>query len=227
MDLPIFELERSQTLYENEVEINLTESGVHPITMAELIADGGLDSVLRLPLGYGHTDGTPALRQAVADWHPGAAPANVLIANGTSEANLLALTAVAGPGEHIVVLTPNFMQIDGLARGLGIDVTRVALRPEAGWQPDPDAVAAALRPNTRLITLCDPNNPTGVCLSQGARAALAALAERTGVWLLVDEIYRGSELDSQQDATAWGLGARVLVTGGLAKSFGAPALRIG
>jgi hypothetical protein len=227
MDLPIFVLERSQTLYENAVEINLTESGVHPVTMADLTADDGLEEVLNLPLGYGHTDGTPQLRRAVADWHPGARAENVLVAHGTSEANLLALMALAGPGDHVVVLTPNFMQLDGLCRGLGIEVTRVALRPDEGWQPDLSAVDAAIGPRTRIVTFCDPNNPTGVRLTQASREGLADLSRRRGVWLLADEIYRGSEIDGQAPETSWGLGDRVLVTGGLAKSFGAPALRMG
>lgn len=232
MEFPVFQLERNQTLFENTVPINLTESGVHPLCTADLLDGDDPAALLGLPLGYGHTDGTPALRRAVADWHPGADPANVVITHGTSEANLLALLSLAGPGDHVIVLAPNFLQLDGLCRGLGIEVTQVALRPDDGWQPDPDAIEAALRPHTRLITLCDPNNPTGLCLQPAARAALARLSDRHGVWLLIDEIYRGSEIDGPGSGaavppTAWGLGERIVVTGGLSKSFGAPGLRLG
>ncbi|MBO6638873.1 MAG: aminotransferase class I/II-fold pyridoxal phosphate-dependent enzyme [Roseitalea sp.] len=227
MKIDTFLLERSQTLYENEVEINLTESGVHHATMADLVPPDEMDAIRDLPLGYGYTDGTPALRQAVADWYPAASPENVLIANGTSEANMLALMSLADPGDHMVMLTPNFMQLDGLARALGVEVTRVPLRPDNGWQPDMDDVRAALRPSTRLVTLCDPNNPTGVLLRDERRRALAVLTEEAGVWLLVDEIYRGSEIDGRPPATAWGMGDKVIVTGGLAKSFGLPGLRMG
>lgn len=224
---PIFELERQQTLHENDVALNLTESGVHPATMADLVPAEEREDVLNLPLGYGHTDGTPALRAAVASWYEGAEAAQVMVATGTSEANFLALAALTEPGDHIVVLTPNFMQIDGLARALGVEVTRVALRPQDHWQPDAEAVRAAIGPCTRLVTLCDPGNPTGVVMRAEARAALAAATEEAGAWLLVDEIYRGSEIDGGEPATAWGLGDRVIVTGGLAKSFGLPGLRIG
>ena len=119
------------------------------------------------------------------------------------------------------------MQLDGLARGLGISVRQVPLSPEAGWQPDLDAVRAAIGPRTRLIIACDPNNPTGTILTAASRQGLAEIAEERGVWLLVDEIYRGAEIDGGDAATAWGLGPRVLVSGGLSKSFACPGLRLG
>lgn len=227
MIIPTFVLERSQTLYENSVRINLTESGVHPATIEDILSPEQIADLARLPLGYGYTDGRPALREAIAAWHPGASPANVLVANGSSEANLLALTSLADAGDHVVVVVPNFMQIDGLAQGLGISVTRVALDSARNWQPDIAGIEAAIGPKTKLITLCDPNNPTGVTLTPQSRRALADLSNRRGVWLHVDEIYRGSEIDGGEAPTIYGLGERVIVTGGLAKSFGCPGLRMG
>ena len=231
MRFPTFLLERNQTLHENAVRLNLTESGLHPRSLRDVLTEGELAAVLDLPLGYGWTDGTPRLRQVVAGWYPGASPANVLVANGSSEANLLALTTLVEPGDEVVVVTPNFLQLDGLAGALGCAVRQVALRPQDGWQPDPEAIRAALTPATRLVTLCDPNNPTGVLMRPEARAAVAEAATTTGAWLLVDEIYRGSEIDLGIDGgdspTAWGTGERVIVSGGLSKSFALPGLRLG
>jgi aspartate/methionine/tyrosine aminotransferase len=227
MRIPTFVLERSQTLYENSVRINLTESGVHPATIEDILAPDRIAALTRLPLGYGYTDGRPALREAIAAWHPGATAANVLVANGSSEANLLALMSLTDPGDDIIVIVPNFMQIDGLAQGLGVGVRQIALDPKKGWQPDPAEVEAAIGPRTKLITLCDPNNPTGVTLTAESRRALAEISNRHGVWVHVDEIYRGSEIDGGPAPTIYGLGERVIVTGGLAKSFGCPGLRIG
>src|SRR6185295_14711446 len=109
MDFPTFLLERNQTLYENSVEINLTESGVHACTLRDILSDQEIAGLAYIALSYGYTDGRPGLRQAVADWYPGAAPENVLIAHGSSEANLVALVALVKPGEDIVFITPNFM----------------------------------------------------------------------------------------------------------------------
>lgn len=227
MIIPTFTLERSQTLHENSVRINLTESGVHPAAVKDILNPEEIAELVELPLGYGYTDGRPGLREAIAAWHPGASLANVLVAHGSSEANLLALTSLAHAGDHIIVVVPNFMQIDGLAQGLGISVTQVALNPARNWQPDIAAIEAAIGPKTKLVTLCDPNNPTGVTLTPQSRRALADLSNRCGVWLHVDEIYRGSEIDGGEAPTIYGLGERVIVTGGLAKSFGCPGLRMG
>src|SRR5207244_4605059 len=114
----------------------LTESGVHPCTLRDFLSEAEIAGLGSVALGYGYTDGRPGLRQAVADWYPGAGPENVLIAHGSSEANFLALAALASPGEEIVFITPNFMQIDGIARGLGIVVRQVPLMRDAAWQPD-------------------------------------------------------------------------------------------
>ncbi|WP_375573113.1 aminotransferase class I/II-fold pyridoxal phosphate-dependent enzyme [Ahrensia marina] len=228
MQVPTFLLERNQTLFENTVDINLTESGVHAATVGDLVPETERDALAGIALGYGYTEGTPALRQAIADWHPGAGADNVFVGTGTSEANLIAMMTLASKGEHIVVVTPNFMQIDGMARALSVEVTQVALKAEDDWQPDAATVTKAIRPGkTAFVTLCDPNNPTGVAMRADRRRALSEATERAGVWLLVDEIYRGSEIDGGPDATSWGLGDKVMVTGGLSKSFGCPGLRIG
>jgi aspartate/methionine/tyrosine aminotransferase len=227
VQFPTFQLERAQTTWENTVEINLTESGVHPCTLEEFLEPDEVAALGRIPLGYGYTEGRPGLRAAIADWYPGAGAHNVLVTHGSSEANLLALFAIAAPGEEILVVVPNFMQLDGLARGLGIGVRQVALEAARGWQPDLAAVRAAIGPKTRLILVCDPNNPTGVMLSDDSRAGLARLAAEAGVWLLVDEIYRGGEIDGGEAPTAWGLSDRVVISGGLSKSFACPGLRLG
>ena len=79
MQVETFLLERNQSLYENTVEINLTESGVHALTLREILSEAEQAQLLDLPLGYGHTEGTPALRAAVAAWHPGAGSAGGLV----------------------------------------------------------------------------------------------------------------------------------------------------
>jgi aspartate/methionine/tyrosine aminotransferase len=227
MDFPIFRLERSQTLYENDVRLNLTESGVHPRSLADILTPEEQAEILRTPLGYGYTDGRPKLRNAIADWYPGARPENVLVANGSSEANLLALTALLSPGDELIVIVPNFLQLDGLARALGIAVVNVALSGQTGWQPDLAAIAAAITPQTKAISICDPNNPTGVLMTPDRRAGLAKLAADHGLWLHVDEIYRGAEIDGGPSPTSWGLGPKVIVSGGVSKSFALPGLRLG
>jgi len=228
MEFETFLLERNQSLYENQVEINLTESGVHPFSLREFLEPDELQALLDLPLGYGHTEGTPELRDAIASWHPGASAENVLVTTGASEANLLALLASVSAGDEVVVVLPNFMQIPGAARALGADVREVTLSEDRGWRIDRETLFRTISPRTKLIALCNPNNPTGITLNDADRSALLDACERSGAWLLADEIYRGAELGGRgETATFWGANDRIIVTGGLAKSFAHAGLRIG
>lgn len=227
MDIETFLLERNQTLYENEVEFNLTESGVHPYTVRELLEPGELDGLLDTPLGYGYTDGQPGLRSAIADWYPGAEAGNVAITHGTSEANLITVLSLLSPGDQLIFVLPNFMQVGGLARSLGIDVRHFALREEDNWQPDSDLLADAINSRTRMIALANPNNPTGQVLTQESTDGVLELAKQKDIFVLSDEIYRGAEIDIEETATLYRNEGRVIVTSSLSKAFALPGLRLG
>lgn len=227
MEIETFLLERNQTLYENEVTFNLTESGVHPYTMRELLEPDELDRLLDCPLGYGYTDGQPRLRQAIATWYPGARAENVAITHGASEANLIAALSLVSPGDELIFFVPNFMQLSGLARSLGIGVRHFALREEDGWQPDPDGLADMITPRSRMIAVVNPNNPTGQVLTPQSIESILKIAENAGLFLLADEIYRGAEIDIEETSTLYRSEGRVIVTSSLSKAFALPGLRLG
>ncbi len=227
MPFETFLLERNQTLFENEVEINLTESGVKAMTLREFLTPAEQQELLDLPLGYGHTEGTPALRQAIAALYPGAGPENVLVTAGSCEANFVAAWTLLGGGSAAAVL-PNYLQVPNLARAFGATVKPVQLRPEAGWALDLEGLERAMTPGTRAITLCNPNNPTGKVLSEAEMAAVVAAAERIGAWILADEIYRGAELGERAEtASFWGRSDKVLCAGSISKALGHSGLRVG
>ena len=103
MDFPDFELERVQSIWENQVDYNLTESGLHPFTLRELLDDRQLDQLLSLRLGYTQTNGTVALRQAISSRYAGAGIDNVLVTSGSAEANFIASIQTLKPGDEISV----------------------------------------------------------------------------------------------------------------------------
>ncbi len=228
MHIDPFELERWQSVHEHHTAINLTESGVHPLRVGELAAGAELDALLDQALEYTQTNGTETLRQRIAALYDGASAANVLVTNGSSEANLLACWQLIERGDEAVVVHPVYMQIPGLLRSFGATVREVWLEPgPVGWRLDLDAVRGAVGARTRFIAVCNPNNPTGARLDETTLAALCEIAADRGCWLLADEVYRGAELDGRDTSSAWGGGERVLVTGGLSKAYGLPGLRIG
>jgi aspartate/methionine/tyrosine aminotransferase len=232
MRIEPFAMERLQSSYEHQVEFNLSESGVHPLRVEELLDERkDLEAILELELGYSQTNGTPALREAVAALS-GASAREVLVTNGGAESNLLAVWHLVEPGDEVVLMLPNYMQAPGLVRAFGGTVREWWLRETAAngairWRADLDALGALITPKTRLIAICNPNNPTGVRFDRETLAAICAIADRAGCWILSDEIYRGVELDGRETASCWGLSERVIVTSGLAKAYGLPGLRIG
>ena len=228
MDIETFLLERNQSLYENEVEINLTESGVEPLTIAELLNEQETATLLSLRLGYNYTEGTPGLRSTIATWYPGAETENVLVTTGTSEANFVTLWTLCNAGDGLAFMLPNFLQPLGLARALGVEVRPFHLRLEADWRLDLDALQSAAGSGVKLIVLCNPNNPTGMVLSDFEMNAIVEIAKSTGAWLVVDEIYRGSEIGTHPETESfWGRYEKTVITSSTSKSLAHAGLRIG
>jgi aspartate/methionine/tyrosine aminotransferase len=221
-----FEMERWQSTWENRVRYNLSESGVHPVALDELLDLAG-ESIGDVRLGYGQSNGSDELRARIAGLYAGASPDQLMVANGSAEANFVAAWELIEPGDEVAILTPTYMQTHGLARAFGAVVREIPLRPELGWQPDPDDVERAVTDRTRLVVVTNPGNPTGARLGEDARAALIRATARTGAWLLADEVYTGAELDGHATPSFFGAHERVLATGSLSKAYGLPGLRIG
>lgn len=122
MNIRVFELERVQSLYENTVDYNLTESGFHPYKLNELLTADQLTEIENTVLGYGQTNGSVQLRKRIADCYPGCTENNVLVTNGSSEANFVACHTLLEKGDEVVMMVPNYMQINGIAEEMGFDV---------------------------------------------------------------------------------------------------------
>jgi len=222
-----FELERVQSLWENLVEINLTESGIHPYTLEELLDPEEVAELSRVRLGYGQTNGSIELRKAISRLYDGAGVDNILVTNGSAEANFCASWNLLEAGDEVVMMLPNYMQIWGIARSFGVDVRPFHLLPEQRWGPNLDEMRAAVSPNTKMIVVCNPNNPTGAVLEAEAMQEIVRVAAEVDAWLYCDEIYRGAELDGKEAPSFYGMYDKTVVTGGLSKAYALPGLRLG
>lgn len=228
MRIEPFEMERWQSVWENKVELNISESGVHPLTTSELVPDAEqLKRVLDVPLLYPQTNGSEELRSRVAAMYPGAGPENVLVTCGGSEANFVSTWSLVEPGDEIVFMLPNYMQMAGLARAFGATVKPLWLREPLDWGINVDDLPRTVTAKTKLIAICNPNNPTGATLRDDMRAAIVEAAAKVGAWILSDEVYRGAELDGELTPTFWGSYDKVICTGGLSKAYALPGLRMG
>lgn len=225
-------MERIQSEWENIVEINLTESGVSPLSIADLIPDDERrDELFKTSLGYSQTNGTVKLRETIASMYEGATPDNVLVTNGGAEANFITIWNLLHENKdrnEIVMMLPNYMQMHGLTKGLGGDVVPYYLRMTGGrWLPDIEGLKSAVSKKTAAITVCNPNNPTGAILETDHLKAIADIAADVDAWVISDEIYQGAELEPRRSPSMFGLYEGVIVTNSLSKAYGLPGLRLG
>jgi aspartate/methionine/tyrosine aminotransferase len=225
MNIRTFLMERWQSTYENTVEYNLSESGVHPLTVEDIGVSP--DDLLKQRLFYPPSNGSPRFRGLAASLYKGATDRNVLVTIGGAEANLLCALRLIEPGDEAVLILPNYMQVYGLVEAQSAKVVPVWLKPENKWIPDPDEIAKAVTPKTKLISFSNPNNPTGAAWGRDIIKAIAAAADRHGSWILADEVYQGAERIGDRTPSIWSEYNRVLITQSLSKAYGAPGLRTG
>lgn len=228
--LPDFKLETYLGKWEFAARWHMTPSDAQTLTIKELLALA--DPADRaawedLPLSYIETFGTPKLRAAVAATYDGAGPEDVLCFAGAEEGLYCAMHALLGKDDHAIVVTPNYQSAEQVPLSL-CAVDGVALRADRKWNLDLDEVAARIRPNTKLISINFPHNPTGKVIDRAAFDALVALCRRHGIWLFSDEVYRGLELDPDKRLpAAVEAYERGLSLGVMSKAYGLPGLRIG
>ncbi len=224
-----FELERTLSTFENVVEYNLSESGAHPLSLRQLLGESTLlEELLATEFHYPQTNGIPELRENIAALYAGATPDNVLVTVGAAEGNFLSVQTLASPGDEVVVMLPNYMQIWGLATNSGMKVRTFHLKEEGGWGPDLDELSDTTTERTRFIAVCNPNNPTGYVLTEAEMDGIVAIASRAGSWIIADEVYSGAErVMDTQTPSFWGRYDRVLAVGSLSKAYALPGLRIG
>ena len=228
--LPDFRLEAYFSRWEFAARYHLTASDAQTMSLRELLDladDDGRTRWETLQLGYTQTYGMPALREAIASTYCTVAPEDVLCFAGASEAIFLAMRTLLAPDDHAVVLTPNYQAAETAPLSV-CEVTGVALRAEDDWALDVDAICAALRPNTRLVSVNFPNNPTGAIPDQASWRSLTELCHERGITLFSDEVFRGLELGPDGPLPqAADLSPTALSLNVMSKAYGLPGLRIG
>ena len=234
MRIDPFRMERTQCLYENEVEYNLSESGVLPLRVGDLL-EGSPEPgwLLKARLKYPPSRGSDTLRDRISLFYGGGATrAHVMVTNGGSEANYVAFWGLLEPIDRAVIMIPNYLQGWGLARAYAsrADPFRLVERRDGQgrrWALDVEGLERAVTRRTKVILVTNPNNPTGGILTEDEMDAVVRAARRSGAWIVADEVYRGAELSGATSPTFWGRHDRVLVTASLSKGFGLPGLRTG
>ncbi len=228
--LPDFRLETHFSKWEFKARYHMTASDAESLSMRDLLAMASpeeRDEFEGLWLGYTETFGAPDLREAIAATYVGRSVSDILCFAGASEGIFAANNVLLDKDSHAVVVTPNYQSHETLPVAI-CEATGVPLNPDDNWSLDIDRVADAIRPNTRLVTINFPHNPTGAILSRDRYDALIALCRKHGIYILHDEIFNGlgptgtEHLPFIADVYERGLSLNVM-----SKSYGLPGLRIG
>jgi aspartate/methionine/tyrosine aminotransferase len=226
-----FALERFFARWEFNARYLLCASDVQGYPMADVLAMA--DDEARalwdgLTLGYTESTGHPLLRREIAALYETIEPDEILTFAGAEDAVFCLMNVVVGEGDHAIVTWPGYQSLYEVARANGADVTMHELHESNGWAVDLDLLQRQITPATRLIVVNLPHNPTGMLADRATFDRLVGIADEAGAHLLVDEVYRGLELDPvDRLPTGADTAARGVSLGVMSKSFAMAGLRIG
>ncbi|MDO4253122.1 MAG: aminotransferase class I/II-fold pyridoxal phosphate-dependent enzyme [Rothia sp. (in: high G+C Gram-positive bacteria)] len=233
MKIESFAVEEWLTRYEQQAEINLAETSVSALSLQELLdltASGEefMQQLLATRLSYGQIPGSLRLRKAVAATYQTVSAEQVTITHGTIGANHLVHLSLVNPEDHVITFAPSYQQHQALAESIGAQVTVLTLKEQNRFLPDPADIQAAIRPNTKLICLTNPNNPSCTLMGRQLLQEVCEQARQVGAYILSDEVYRGAEADGVEAAPAIvDLYEKGISTGGVSKALSLPGLRLG
>ncbi len=225
-----FALETYFSRWEFSARYHLTASDMESMSQADLLAmasDADREAFDNMWLGYTPTFGSEPVRAEIAGTYDTASPENVLCFAGAEEGIYAAMRVMLEPSDHVITVVPNYQAAETLPLDI-CEVSGVPLDPDDGWSLDIDRVRAEIRPNTKLISINFPNNPTGAVLERSRFDALVELCREHGIYLFSDEVYRLVERDEAirlpQAADVYERGLSLNV---MSKAYGLPGLRIG
>lgn len=217
----IMEVESPEQIGYDRVRYNLAESSMGDRVLGEL----GLD-LSGVTLCYGDHRGHPGLRELIAADGAGAVTADdVLLSAGAAGALFTVATALLGAGDHAVVAHPNYASNFETPRAIGAEIDYLRLSFEEGWRVDPARIGAMIRPETKLVSLTTPHNPTGTEIPPAEVERIIAIVEGSNAYLLLDETYR--ELSPVVRPPWAALSSRVISVSSLSKTYGMPGIRLG
>lgn len=217
--MPI-EVESPEEQGYDTIRFNLSESSIRDRKLSDLRLK--LDNLV---LAYGAHRGAPQLRTLIAE-RSGVSDLHVLTTAGAAGALFIIATTLLEKGDHLVVVRPNYATNLETPRAIGCEISTLDLKFEDGFALDVAALEKLLKPQTKLISITTPHNPTGVALADTTLKAVVALGEKSGVKVLVDETYRDMSFVPKPPVAA-SLSPNAISVSSMSKSYGIPGIRVG
>ena len=232
MKVEPFLVERFLNAYEHEVELNIAETCVAPFTLNEFLTlvkqENFFEEFKDTQLTYGFIEGSPDLRQGIANLYEHMKPENILVTGGAIGANFLVFYSLVDPGDTVVSVFPTYQQLYSVAKSFGANVKLLHLREDGQWLPDPTELAELIDNKTKLIVINNPHNPTGSLIDTNLLKEICAIAEEADAYLLCDESYRGLYVKLNDFVpSAVDVSDKAVATGSFSKPFSLTGLRLG
>jgi aspartate/methionine/tyrosine aminotransferase len=230
MQMKPFRIEQYFGKHEFTAKYLLSSSDAESRTIQELLdlEPGAQQRLLEHWCGYTESAGAPWLREVIAGIYKGIKSEHVLVLSAAEEGIFVLYHALVGPGDHVIVETPCFESGLEVARSTGAEVSEWRRRFEDGWAHDLGALEKLILPNTKIIYINTPHNPTGLLMPADIFKQVIALAASRGIVVFSDEVYRELEHEpSQRLPAACEAYERGVSLGSMSKTYGLPGLRLG
>ncbi|WP_298937489.1 aminotransferase [uncultured Ruegeria sp.] len=219
--------------WETRCDWNLAETCVESLTIQELLTLTGrnandLSDLLDMKMTYGAIEGSDRLRRAIAALYDDQSVENIIVTHGTIGANMLVHRTLVSTGDRVVAIVPTYQQHYSIPASIGADVHQLQLREENAFLPNLDELRDLVTPDTRLIALNNPNNPTGALMDRAMLEDIAVIARAAGAWVLCDEVYRGTDqTGSGMTESIADIYEKGISTAGMSKAYSLAGLRLG
>lgn len=233
MKIEAFAVEQWMDEWETKCELNLAETCVQSLTIAELLELAGqnsddLTALLDMQMTYGAIRGSDRLRAAISALYANQSPENIIVAHGAIGANMLVHKALVERGDKVIAIVPSYQQHYSIPAAIGADVQPLHLRAKNGYLPDIDELRALVCDGAKLIAMTNPNNPTGALIERPMLEEIAEIARAAGAWVLCDEVYRGLNQSGEgRTASMADIYEKAISTGGMSKAYSLAGLRLG
>ncbi|MBU2944659.1 aminotransferase [Shimia thalassica] len=233
MEIEPFGVEIWMNEWENHCAFNLAETCVESITIDELLRLAGrntddLSDLLPMKMTYGAIEGSTRLRSAIAALYGDQTVENITVTHGTIAANMLIHKTLVGRGDRVVSIVPTYQQHYAIPSSIGADVQKLVLEEANAFLPDMDDLRRLVVPGTKLITLTNPNNPTGALIERPMLEEIAEIARSVGAYVLCDEVYRGTnQTGSGMTEAMADIYEKGISTAGMSKAYSLAGLRLG
>ena len=228
-----FGIEMWMNEFEDHCDYNLAETCIKPMSINDLLELSGTNinfyqEISTMTMSYGAIEGTDRLRTLIASLFQKKEKQNVLISHGAIGANSLVYNALISPGDSVTSIMPTYQQHYSIPESLGAEIKIVQLKAENNFLPDLNELKNSLSSKTKLISLTNPNNPTGSVINEDLLARIVELAISHDAYILCDEVYRGTNQSGPEYTVSIAdLYDKGISTGSMSKTYSLAGLRLG